>query len=373
MTRDAPPLRVLFFVGAPRQNASSRYRAYAYPSLLAEHGAQCRVSSPLSLRYTRRLRTTLNRCLGDQNSGRLLARLETAVSRGPGFVHRAATLTYALRADVVVIQTMLIAGTRGTILERLLFGLRRPVVYDIDDALYLSPTIGRKVDYLMRRASAVVASTEAIADYARDRNANVSVISDPMDFSKYTRALRPATDSPVVIGWVGTSRNAVSLQQLAPVLSRLQTELGLIVRVVSSEPIALPGVSTEFREWSLGTEINDIQSLDIGLNPMPETAYASAKNSLKLQQYLSVGLPAVTSPGGLDRAVYRQDDTVLLAETPEDWYTCLRRLVVSPKLRKRIGDAGRREMQRRYALDIASSRLLVLLRDLVEEPHAARR
>jgi hypothetical protein len=83
-----------------------------------------------------------------------------------------------------------------------------------------------------------------------------------------------------------------------------------------------------------------VAQLGIGIVPLADTKFNSAKSWLKGLEMAAVGVPWVGSP----RVEYRRLHALgcgLLADRPKDWYRTLRRLIDDVTLRVELSEAGR--------------------------------
>ena len=224
------------------------------------------------------------------------------------------------------------------------------VVYDLDDAVFVvSPGLARKgrgarwlygphqAVRLLRRADAIVVSTEnlaALLPFGLEATAVLPTVPDP---ARYPRA-EHANGKPALVGWVGNQGNLDYLDPLAPVMERLSNEGLLRLEVVSSAPWHGPAT---FRPWSLAEEASVFARHAIGIMPLPEGPYTRAKAGFKLLQSLAAGVPVVASPVGVNRHLVEASGAGLLAETADEWEDALRRLAGDVGLRARLGARGR--------------------------------
>jgi glycosyltransferase involved in cell wall biosynthesis len=118
------------------------------------------------------------------------------------------------------------------------------------------------------------------------------------------------------------------------------------------------------RQWSEDREIADIQEMDIGIMPLPDTPWMRGKCGFKLIQYMACGLPVVASPVGVNQDMVGHGVNGFLAETPAEWTEALRKLVTDDALRQRMGAKGREMVKNQYSLQAQGPRVAELLRSL---------
>lgn len=250
-------------------------------------------------------------------------------------------------------------------LERLA-ALRRPLIFDFDDAIYrLHSSVANrwtsrlkfpgKTATLCRISRRVVVGNEYLGDYARQFNRNVTVIPTSIDTDAYRPETRALSERPLVLGWSGSSTSQTYLEMFVPVLRQLLDGLSLELVIVSDREPILPGVRYRWVPWSRAREAADLAEFDIGIMPMPDDAWARGKCSLKALQYMGMGVPAVCSAVGSNVDVVQHGHNGFLATTPEEWVASISALTRDPALRRRIGEAGRRTVEDRYSMRAAAA------------------
>lgn len=101
--------------------------------------------------------------------------------------------------------------------------------------------------------------------------------------------------------------------------------------------------------------------MDIGIMPLSDGLFERGKCGYKLIQYMGCGLPVIASPVGVNTIIVDHGLNGFLAETEEEWYTALTRLIGDPNLRHRMGLAGRRKVEQLYSLQSRAPRMISLL------------
>lgn len=339
-------MRILFVTPYPIEGSSSRLRVWQYVPRLRALGHDVRVASFLSgSEYARFYRP-----------GGWLWKIGV-ISKG--FGRRLALLPEVRAADVVVVHRGA-ALVGPPLLERLYRRLNSRMVYDFDDALFIAhtSTAHRRLVFLkfpektatrIRLSRLVLAGNRFLADYARRINPNVNVVPTvvevPNEPKKHTGA------DPVVIGWIGSSTTAPFLEQIADPLRQIQARYGerVEIRIVGADPV--PGIKADYRAWTLENELRELYGFDIGVMPLPDTEWARGKCGLKALQYMSVGLPVVCSPVGVNVEIVEPGVNGFLARDPREWVHFLSRLVEDFRLRQKMGEQGRSLVRQRYRVD----------------------
>jgi glycosyltransferase involved in cell wall biosynthesis len=285
----------------------------------------------------------------------------------------------ATRADVVLIQREAMMLGPPVIEWLISRGLKRSMLLDLDDATYLSytsPTYGAlaalkwfsKTDSLIKWASVVTCGNRAIADYVTTKGARAVVIPTVVDSAVF----RPRTNAherpEVVVGWIGTHSTFPYLESMFPVLGELAKQHDFRLKIVGAgrTDLSFPDLKIENLDWKMDREIEDFQSIDIGLYPIDASLYsgkwAFGKSGFKAIQYMAVGVPYVATPVGASAEIGKPGETHFFANSPGEWRDALKLLISNKCLRREMGAAGRRHVLEHYGLSEQAEKLADALR-----------
>ena len=295
-------------------------------------------------------------------------------------------LRHAIAADVVVLHRGLLPFSpyQRPTLELLLARKNPRLVFDFFDSLWArgqsgegASAFGRwlnppdRLESILRAAAVVTVSSEYLADYARKFAKEVHVIPMLLHAEEY-RPRDHAARSPVVVGWMGNAGNLVRLSSVVPALRRAAEGRRLRLKVVSWQKFEADGLEVESltHAWSPENEKADLASFDIGILPLFDTVADRGKSPFKLLQYAAGGLPVVASPYAVDRTAFVDGESVLLAETEEQWAKALGKLADDPALRARIGAAARETVLRHFTYEKHADRFAGILRAVARQLHA---
>jgi hypothetical protein len=287
------------------------------------------------------------------------------------FVRRFATLAQVRQFDLLWIHCEILPYLPGFI-ERLWMGQRVPIMLDYDDAIFhmydadkrwaVRRVLGRKLEPLMRSAAAITPGNGYLADYARRLNDRVVIIPTVVDTDVYGPAVREANSTPVV-GWIGSPSTWDYVEPILPELLPLLAESGAIFRAIGAGPAAKKWRGIDVRDWSETTEVSEVQSMDIGIMPLPDERWARGKCGYKLIQYMACGLPVIASPVGVNTTIVREGVNGYLVENVAGWKAALTRMLASPNLRERLGAAGRTIAVAEYSLKTYAPRMVALFQN----------
>ncbi|NQV23242.1 MAG: glycosyltransferase family 4 protein [Rhodopirellula sp.] len=363
-------MRVLFLVQYPRLAPSPRYRVYQLAPWLESVGVKCDIE-PLIGESDYATARSSGKYLG---KSRMLA---------TGFVRRVSALLRSRKYDLVyVLKGAFPYGP--PLIEQLLSACNVPVIYDFDDAIhihkkscshrlldYLKST--RRVSQVAAMASRVVVPNEYLANFAREFNANVTVVPEAEDTERLIPRKPHENGSKLVIGWVGSSSTAKYLTLIEEALRTVCDRFSNVILRVIGGQFAARGVRTELVDWKFEREIQQFHNLDIGIMPLPLEEWSKGKSGCKLRQYMAAGVPGVGTAIGYNLELIDHGRTGFLATTQDEWVECLTKLIESAALRNRVAQAARRDVEQRFALNVIGPQLESAIRETVNEFQNRRR
>ncbi|MBT9393945.1 glycosyltransferase family 4 protein [Hymenobacter sp. NST-14] len=343
-------MRILFLVPYPPGRApSQRFRFEQYLELLTQAGHHWKMAPFISVATWDIL----------YKPGHALAKATGILG---GFLRRLLLLASVPGYDFVFVHRE--ASPIGPpVFEWLIAKVfRKKIIYDFDDAIWLANTSEankivagikwhQKVDSICRWAHKVSCGNAYLRDYARRFNPNALVNPTTIDTEHLHNQVRDQQQpGRLVIGWTGTHSTLKYLEQVVPVLARLEQEFDFEFRVISNQPPQLPLRSLVFQPWRKETEIADLLGFHVGLMPLEDDRWAKGKCAFKALQYMALGEPALVSPVGMNTEVVTDGYNGYVCATLPEWEAALRRLLQNPTLRAELGQKARQTIVSRYSV-----------------------
>ncbi len=344
-------LRLAIFV-ADRVTGSSRLRALQYVPMLEADGVRVRVCATRPSTYlTRPARL---------RAGSLAHRAFQVAGISLIVLQRLWQIAVVVpRSDVVLLQKRLLFRSRTGALELLLLRVARlrgvRVVFDVDDAIHLGTSTGRRrglrrtVMAIASRSDLVVAGSSSLAKDFLSCTEAVQIV--PTCLAPLPTEPEPkAFDGTARLLWTGSPANAVHLELVLDVLTDLArtTPLGLeiVTRLADLPDVPFEGLDVRLTEYSPEAEMAALHRSDIGLAPLEPSPWTEAKCGGRILAYFAAGLPVVASPVGAQARMVQHGGTGLHATTRDEWAAALRLLIDDPDLRHRLGEAGHLHLRR---------------------------
>jgi glycosyltransferase involved in cell wall biosynthesis len=358
-------MHVLFVAQYGLLAASSRTRVFDYLPLLRQSGVVADVVVVAPDKWVRRL-----------NAGGVVNRLLYY------WVAWFRTWCVGIRClwsvtcyDALFIQKVIFPSPISKLLRR----YRHKILFDFDDAIFTVETVGtswlsrirhrrrqRGLPAMLQTAQCAVVENAYTADYAQRFCPQVVRITGPIDTVRYAPGERLAKDE-VVLGWIGSPTTTQYLDLIRDSLAELGRRYPLVkLHLIGASSFQFDGMPVESFAWRLDTEVAHLCQFDIGLMPLPDDDFTRGKGGYKLLQYMAMGLPVVASPVEINREIVDHGKNGFCADSLTEWVQSLSLLIEDAELRKRLGMAGRKKMERDFSLQSSSQRLLHILQSFVQ-------
>jgi glycosyltransferase involved in cell wall biosynthesis len=199
-----------------------------------------------------------------------------------------------------------------------------------------------------------------------DRAKKVFVIPTSIDMNLYPQRKEISHRQEIVLGWIGTKANLKYLKRLEPVFETIRQRFPQVkLKIVSNDFYESSSLPLIKKPWKLEDENRDLISFDIGLMPLSDDLWSKGKCGLKIIQYLSVGVPVVCTPVGMNSDIVKDGENGFWAMNPQEWVDRLSTLIQHPELRYQMGLKGIETVEKEYSLAVTSEKFLQVLQSLV--------
>src|SRR3990167_9220720 len=247
---------------------------------------------------------------------------------------------------------------------------KKKIVFDIDDliweiqpdnaaySVYAPGTEGRATitDILSRGVDYVTCTNDylrkGIAQYTWKPLDKINVFENYIDLNLYKWRQKPKKDYEITIGYFGSSSHFNDLVNPGFVegLDKLMRNypqvrfytIGAMIQEIKKRFGSR--YTTGFGDHDIYKWVKMmplmLQNVDIFVAPLLDITYARAKSSIKYLEYSSTKIPGCYQDIRQYRQIVRHGENGFLCKTRNDWYRCLRELVESYDLRKKMGGSA---------------------------------
>lgn len=363
---------VIFFVSGSQNDPSSRTRGYAFAKELSNLGLTVFFHWSHSM---------------DLESGLLKSSLKHMINYMKDFVNRFAVFLSSKSSDIFYVQRSYqcgfpyLLGKLSSFFQVFMIFfvkviVKRKVVFDFDDALYLEKSL---VTYMFTRTSdCVIAGGHALQVYSSCYNRRVFLIPTALPVKniamvkKTDEYTKEFSKEMITFGWLGSPSTIKYLELLVEPLNVLGLEHNIEFRVIGSrnkvEYNAHKNLFSKFKNvklvlvlWSKETELTELSKFDVGLAPLASGGWEEGKCGFKLLMYLARGIPCVASGVGENTFIIENGKNGFLCYNTGDFVEKLRLLIPDECLRRTFKVNGRSTVEDRYDLELNARKLLTII------------
>jgi glycosyltransferase involved in cell wall biosynthesis len=242
--------------------------------------------------------------------------------------------------------------------------LCKKIIFDFDDAIWLADTspANKKWEWVKNPlkfnknvscATLVIAGNRYLAEKANVFNKNVMVIPTTIDTGVHVPLPEKRNKEILCIGWSGSASTIKHFESLIPVLLKLKelfhNKICFCVYGDGNyehETLGIKGIA-----WSIETEVETINSFDIGIMPLPQDAWTNGKCGLKALSYMACEVPVIAGAVGVNTEIIRHAQNGFLAGTENEWLFAFQQLIQSKELRESTGKEGRKTVVADYSVE----------------------
>ncbi len=355
-------MKILFIEPYPTEGPSSRYRVEQYVPYFKDNGITCTVRPFLSSSFYKII----------YKKGFYLQKIIFFLQSS---IKRFNDIFTAINSEIIFVH--LEAFPFGPpVFETMMFLFGKKIIYDLDDAIYMGITSPQntllkylkcpsKVKKIIRISDHIITCNAYLADYARKYNKNVTIIHTSVDTEKFIPKIND-NKHDITIGWIGSHSTTRYLEELKDIFYELSKRYSFSLKIVGAAEhnIKIPNIKIINMNWGLKDEIEQFQSLDIGVYPLPDNDWTKGKTGFKTIQYMSVGVPCIVSDTGANRDIVQDGVNGYLAKTEDEWIEKLSNLIKDPMLRKNIGLKGRKTVEERFSIAVNAPKYIEIIKNI---------
>ncbi|MCU0484948.1 MAG: glycosyltransferase [Anaerolineales bacterium] len=272
---------------------------------------------------------------------------------------------------------------------------KKPVVFEIDDLLLFLPETHpeRKSQHYtesllpmlqaIEEADFVTVTTGRLQEDLRQFNPNILLLPNFLDDAIWEMrppCPAPGTETPLVIGYMGSESHMPDVEALVPVIEELLHRYPVGVRFhfwgvrpptqIATHPQVtwIPAQTYEYEDFA---RYFLTQQADIFIAPLADNAFNRAKSPLKFFEYSALGAPGVYSRLEPFEQVITDGQDGLLAASQEEWVACLARLIEDPALRYQVASRAQETIRSKWLLSQNQTRWQAAYAHILQEYNAS--
>lgn len=240
--------------------------------------------------------------------------------------------------------------------------LRKKIIYDFDDAIWLENYSEANSNFsflkwyskaksIMKWAYKNSCGNHYLCDFASQYSKCVVYNPTTIDTINYHNKIKPEPLPVFTIGWTGSHSTNRYLEEMEDVFLSLEKKYQFKLLVISDKSPEMKIKSLEFIRWQKQTEIEDLLKMDVGIMPLKNDKWANGKCGFKALQYMSLGIPALVSPVGVNTKIVDDGVNGYICNNNEDWYNNIEKLINNRNLLISLSAETRKKIENHYSVN----------------------
>lgn len=245
------------------------------------------------------------------------------------------------------------------------------VIFDFDDSIWLPDTSpgNKKWEFIKKPekffkaasyANCVIAGNAYLAAKALPQNKNTVIIPTTIDTEFHIPKPGLRNKEIITIGWSGSISTIKHFEELIPVLLKIKERYKDKVKfkILGDPNFSNAELQVEAVAWTENSEVDELNTFDIGIMPLPDDAWAKGKCGLKALSYMACEVPSVLSAVGVNKDIINTGQNGFLAKDEKEWFVILCQLIENKELRMQIGIKGRKTVLENYSVEANKNKYL---------------
>ena len=235
-----------------------------------------------------------------------------------------------------------------------------PFIIDLDDAVYhrfkkKSYIVGnylitKKFHNMIKLSSAVFCGNNYHLNYFKDFEKKLFYLPTVTDLSIYNNYLNYDKYEKFTIVWIGTPSTTFYLKMVTNILNKLSSNHNIDIIIIGSRSSELTDLNCKFVNWNLSNELEYLAKSHVGIMPLLDTKWEKGKCGFKIIQYMSLKLPVIASPIGVNKEIIKDNINGLLANNEKEWYDKILFLKNNKDFYNKISKEGYKTVEKKFSL-----------------------
>ena len=234
-----------------------------------------------------------------------------------------------------------------------------PFIIDIDDAVYFrfentnkifSKLYKNKFKNMAKISDAVFAGNKFHINFFDNYSNNIKYFPTVIDCKNNDLYLNYKKHDRFTLVWIGTPSTSIYLKKLITVFNKLNILHNIDIKIIGANIDNISNLNSINLDWDEKTELYEITKCHIGIMPLNNTKWELGKCGYKILQYMSLKLPVIASPVGVNKEIIQNNYNGLLASSTNDWYNKILYLKQNPELMEKFSENGYVTVKKRFNL-----------------------
>lgn len=288
-----------------------------------------------------------------------------------GFLRRWSLVYKCFRFDYIFIHREIYPTGIKFLIFVLAKVMNQKIIYDFDDAIWLPNFADNnkrfafiksysQVASLCKNAYKISVGNEYLQEFAQQYNSSTVINPTTIDTDLLHNSTIDYNYNSIKIGWTGTHSTLKYVLDLLPVLDELSIQYNFELIIISDQHPDFERPYLKYIKWSKQSEIEDLKKINVGIMPLTDDQWAKGKCGFKALQYMSLGIPAIVSPVGVNTKIVDDKVNGWVCANLEEWKTTFEQVLNDPELPKSLGKNARIKVVKDFSVSSNTQNFIAL-------------
>lgn len=249
--------------------------------------------------------------------------------------------------------------------------LRKKIIFDFDDAIWI-PNVSESNRFfnrfkvysntqrIIKLSYKISCGNEYLRLFAEGYNKNAFYNPTTIDTDNYHNKERQINTEKFIIGWTGSHSTIKYLDEMIPVIKRLEQSFDFEFHVISDHVPDWDLKSLRFIPWNKETEVENMLQFSIGLMPLSHDQWCEGKCGFKALQYMALSIPALVSPIGVNTQIVDHGYNGFYCRNHAEWESTIIRLINDKNLLLELSSKTKQKVIDHYSVQSNTENFLNL-------------
>lgn len=250
----------------------------------------------------------------------------------------------------------------------------KKLLFDFDDAIMFRDSSSRSDsngqhsrarERMFKRtvseSDEVIAGNSFLKEKALKYKDKVNLLPTTIEMEKYVPQV--VEKDFITIGWIGSAKTLFYLEDIKDVFEEIgKREKNVKLKIIADDFFDLENMEVLKVNWTSENEIDELNSIDIGIMPLTVDDWSKGKCGFKLIQFMALKKPCVCSPVGVNRDIVNDGENGFWAKDKNQWKETILKLIRDKHLRQEMGDNAGKKVRKEFSTKENSKNLASIIK-----------
>ena len=233
-------------------------------------------------------------------------------------------------------------------------------ILDFDDAIFhnydnnpyrlIRYILKNKIPEIIKISNFIITGSPYLTEFVNNYNPNCEEIPTSIDIDKYIISPKRNTNK-FIIGWIGSKATSKNINIVINALCNFVNDYNCEIKLIGFgiRNTFINNINIKIVDWSNETEIEELNTIDVGIMPLIDGVFEKGKCGFKLIQYMALCKPTISTPFEANIKIDAGNGN-LFATNEDEWYNCFVEIYNNKIHYNLVGLRNRKTIETSYSI-----------------------